>query len=69
MLGQNAKILKLKKEQLKAKLTDKEIYTLDLASEKGSSSWLNALPLKRYNFNLTKSEFRDGISLRYGWVS
>ena len=35
--------------------------------EKGASCWLNALPLKRYHFDLTKGEFRDGIALRYGW--
>ena len=25
------------------------------------------MPLKRYHFDLTKSEFPDGIFLRYGW--
>ena len=25
------------------------------------------MPLKQYHFDLTKSEFRDGIALRYGW--
>ena len=35
--------------------------------EKGASCWLNAIPLKRYTFVLTKGEFRDGIALRYGW--
>ena len=45
--------------------TDK--YAIDLASEKRASNWLNALPLNGYNFNLNKSEFRDGIYLRYGW--
>ena len=48
-------------------LSDNEKYALELASEKGASNWLNALPLSRYNFNLNKSEFRDGIYLRYGW--
>ena len=35
--------------------------------EKGASSWLNALPLSKHGFNLTKTEFRDGIALRYTW--
>ena len=48
-------------------LSDNEKYALELASEKGASNWLNALPLSGYNFNLSKSEFRDGIYLRYGW--
>ena len=38
--------------------TDK--YAIDLASEKRASNWLNALSLSRYNFNLIKSEYRDG---------
>ena len=36
-----------------------------MASEKGTSNWLSALPVSRYNLN--KSEFSDGIYLRYGW--
>ena len=48
-------------------LSDNEKYALELASKKRASNWLNALPLSRYNFNLNKSEFRDGIYLRYGW--
>ena len=57
---------KHKETSLRLKLTEEELYSLDLASEKGASCWLNALPIKRYNFNLTKSEFRDGVALRYG---
>ena len=30
-------------------------YTIQLASEKGASSWLNALPLSKHGFNLTKT--------------
>ena len=36
-------------------------------SGKKASSWLAALPWKRYGFTLTKSQFRDGLALRYGW--
>ena len=42
-------------------------YTIQLASEKGASSWLSALPLSKHGFDLTKTEFRDGIALRYTW--
>ena len=48
-------------------LNETDKYAIDLASEKGASNWLNALPLSRYNFNLNKLEFRVGIYLRYGW--
>ena len=42
-------------------------YTIQLASEKGASSWLNALPLSEHGFDLTKTELRDGIALRCTW--
>ena len=35
--------------------------------EKGAGSWLTALPLKDHGFCLNKQEFRDAVSLRYGW--
>ena len=38
-------------------------YTIQLASEKGASSCLKALPLSKHGFDLTKTEFRDGIAL------
>jgi hypothetical protein len=38
-----------------------------VASEKRSSLWLTALPLKELGFNLNKREFRDAVKLRYDW--
>ena len=40
---------------------------VQLVCEKGSSSWLNALPLVEHGFDLSNSAFRDAVSLRYGW--
>ena len=48
-------------------LGDEEKKLLKCAGEKGASSWLSALPLKRYGYSLNKQEFRDAICLRYGW--
>ena len=45
----------------------KKILTINFASKKGASNWLSVLPLKRYNFSLNKSQFKDGLHLRYGW--
>ena len=56
-----------KRSSIKNCLNANKMYANDLASEKEASCWLNAMPLKKYNFNLSKSEFRDGIALRYGW--
>ena len=35
------------------------------AKQKGTSSWLNVLPLEDHGFTLTKGEFRDELALRY----
>ena len=40
---------------------------LDMSSEKGSSSWLVALPIQSHGFSLHKGAFRDALSLGYGW--
>ena len=39
-----------------------------VASEKGASSWLTALPLQHHGFAIHKGAFRDALALRYGWV-
>ena len=39
-----------------------------LAKEKGSSSWLTALPLAEHSFTLHKGAFHDALALRYGWT-
>ena len=39
-----------------------------LAREKGSSSWLTALPLAEHSFTLHKGAFHDALALRYGWT-
>ena len=41
---------------------------MDLAREKGGSSWLEALSVQEHQFNLSKTELRDGLCLRYGWT-
>ena len=40
---------------------------VDLAKEKGASSWLSVLPLDDYGFSLHKGAFGDAMCLRYGW--
>ena len=48
-------------------LSGNEKYALELASKKGASNWLNALPFSRYKFKMNKSEIGDGIYFKYGW--
>ena len=41
---------------------------VDLATEKGASSWLTAaIPIKDLGFDLNKAQFWDAIKLGYDW--
>ena len=40
---------------------------IELASEKGASSWLATLPIEEHGFHLSKTAFWDTIHLKYGW--
>ena len=40
---------------------------MELAQEKGASSWFSALPLEEHGFALHKGGFRDAICLHYLW--
>ncbi len=40
---------------------------MEIAREKGVSSWLTALPLKTLGYCLNKEEFRNSINVRYHW--
>ena len=54
--------MKGKNTTIKSKKIKNEIHSLDIASEKGASRWLKAMPLKQYHFDLTKTKFRDDIA-------
>ena len=59
--------LKGKLEELKVSSPVRTQRAVDLACEKGASSWLSAIPLKYINLELSKREFRNVLRLRYGW--
>ena len=59
--------LKQKAIQLSQQLPAPQKRSLITAQEKGASSWLSTLPIKTLGYALNKQEFRDAISLRYGW--
>ena len=48
-------------------LSPQQKRLVDLAKEKGTSSWLSVLPLDDHGFSLHKGAFKDAICLRYGW--
>ncbi len=53
--------------ELNQLLPDTLQRAMDLASEKGASSWLTALPLSEHGFTLHKGAFQDALALSYGW--
>ena len=59
--------LKEKLDEVKGSISEKTLRAVDLATQKGASSWLTVLPIKDMNFDLNKSEFRDAVKLRYDW--
>ena len=67
LLNAKKKRIANKIRNIKCVLSTEQRYALEGASEKGASAWLNVLPLKRYGFQLNKSDFRDGLSLRHCW--
>ena len=55
------------REKVKSDLPYRSKRAVELATEKGASSWLTVLPLKDMDFTLNKREFKDAIHLRYDW--
>ena len=56
-----------KLEDLRNSLPEKTKRAVDLAAEKGASSWLTVIPVKEMDLNLNKREFKDAVHLRYDW--
>ena len=56
-----------KRARIYARMQTHEQRIIDLASEKGASSWLTSLPLADFGFVLNKQEFHDAILLRYNF--
>ena len=59
--------LKSEAEEVVAELAPMQRECAISAQEKGTSSWLVAIPIRRHGFALTKGEFWDAMALRYGW--
>ncbi len=74
-MASKAEIRRKRREQateeannLRSELTPALQKAMDLAREKGSSSWLTTLPLEEHGFTLHKGAFIDALALRYGWA-
>ena len=55
-------------DELSKILSESQQRAMALAREKGSSSWLTALPLTEHGFALHRRGFQDALALRYGWT-
>ena len=64
---QNRERTKATAATLRATVDISTQHAIDVAQEKGASSWLTALPLEEFGFTLPKGAFRDAIAIRYGW--
>ena len=53
-------------EELSQSLPPNLQRAIDLAKEKGASSWLTTLPIKEFGFCLHKGAFSDALAPRYG---
>ena len=49
--------LKEKLDEVKGSNSGKTLKAVDVATQKGASSWLTVLPIGDMNFDLNKSEF------------
>ena len=58
----------LEEEELYSQLPAELQRAVNLAKEKGASSWLTVLPLIEHGFSLHKLAFHDALVLRYGWT-
>ena len=54
-------------KELLEKLDSNTKRALEMAKEKGASSWLTTLPLDWLGYTLNRQEFRDSVALRYNW--
>lgn len=67
----NAKIkeseFRSRMNDVKVKLPPERLRLFEVSIENGASTWLTAIPLKEFGFDLSKGEFRDALCIRYGW--
>ena len=52
--------------EVREHLDAKRVRAVDRAIDEKTSSWLNVLSVSLNNFELTATEFRDALSIRYG---
>ena len=56
-------------QELIVQIDKKQRRLVTISTEKGVSNCLTMLPITEYGFELSKQQFWDSVSLRYGWIS
>lgn len=54
-------------EGLKDSLDASRNRAMELASERGASTWLTSVLIEEFGFCLHKGAYKDALALRYGW--
>ena len=54
-------------DSVKQELSGSLRRAMDLAQERGASTWLTTQPAQEFGFTLHKSAFQDAPALRYNW--
>ena len=66
-LGRGKRFLNDQAKSVNELASPKMKRMIELASEKGASSWLTIVSALKMDFTLNKQEFRDALKLRYDW--
>ena len=64
-MGVISKEQKEKADNITSKQSSDQQRNLTQITEPGASSWLSAIPLRQYGFDLGRGEFQDALRLRY----
>ena len=54
-------------DSVKQELSGSLRQAMDLAQERGASTWLTTQPIQEFGFTLHKSAFQDALALHYNW--
>ena len=65
--AEREELMKVVVAQIFSELSDDQKSYFAMAQEKGASSWLSSLPIKKLGYSLNRQEFQDSLALRYGW--
>ena len=66
LVQQKAELIVETTERVLGEVQAEQRQMIEVAAEKGASSWLTTLPVEEHGFYLSKTAFWDAIHLRYG---